>query len=146
MTSHIVGIHHIGLVVDDIKEMSRFYQEKLGFASESGIINEIKQKVYVNFLSLDGYRIELIQPTGENSPVYNFLCRGGKLNHICYISDDIEISTKYLRKEYGMVPVSSEYSASIKNCEVRFLAKPDGEVIELVQPFNSTDYFPSIEL
>ncbi|MBC8485939.1 MAG: VOC family protein [Bacteroidetes bacterium] len=145
MSSHIIGIHHIGLVVDNIIEMSKFYKEKLCYSSESGVINEAKQKVYVHFLTLGGYRIELIQPINEDSPVYRFLKKGGGLNHICYISDDIEISTQYLRKEHSMLPVSSEWSASIKNCKVKFLAKPDGEIIELMQPLDGTKYYPPID-
>jgi len=131
--SHIIGIHHIGIVVDNISSKSVIYQEKFGYKLESGIIHAVKQKVYVQFLNLDGYRIELIQPEGKDSPVYRFLQRGGGLNHICYESDDIEASVRYLRQEYGALPVSSERSTSIKNSRVAFLAKPNGEVIELVQ-------------
>ena len=142
-SSHIVGIHHLGIIVDDIWVKSNIYQEKFGYIAKSGVIHEVNQKVYIQFLDLGNYRIELIQPIGKDSPVLKFLSKGGWLNHICYESDDIEKSTLCLRKEYGMLPVSSGWSASIKNCKVRFLAKPDGEIIELVQPFEGTKYFPA---
>ena len=132
-SSHIVGIHHFGIVVDDIWAKSDIYQETFGYIAESEVIHEVNQKAYIQFLDLGGYRIELVQPIGKESPVSRFLSKGGWLNHICYESDDIEKSTLYLRKEYGMIPVSSGRSGSIENCKVSFLAKPDGEVIELVQ-------------
>jgi len=61
------------------------------------------------------------------------LQKGGGLNHVCYESDDIGASVHYLRQEYGALAVSSEGSMSIKDSRVAFLAKPNGEVIELVQ-------------
>ncbi len=142
--SHIVGIHHIGIVVDDIRTKSKIYQEKLGYVPESGIIHEVTQKVYVQFLILGNYRIELIQPVREESPVFKFLSTGGGLNHICYESDDIEMTKQFLRKEYGALCVSDEWSKSIKNCKVAFFAKSNGEVLEIIQPFKGTKYFTAL--
>ena len=115
----------------------------LEFKAESKIIYEYFQKVFVQFLNLNGFRIELIQPENDDSPVANFMKKGGLLNHICYESDDIEFSKVFFREKYGAICVSSEMSASIVNCKVAFFAKPDGEVIELVQPFEGTKYFSS---
>ena len=74
----------------------------------------------------------------------SFLIKGGKLNHICYESKNIEESISFLRKKHGMIPISFEWSASIENCRIGFLAKPNGEVVELIQPFEGFKYFSSI--
>jgi methylmalonyl-CoA/ethylmalonyl-CoA epimerase len=142
--SYIINVHHIGIVVDDVRKKSEIYQESFGFVPESGVIHEVNQQVYVQFLILLNFRIELIEPVDINSPVYKFLTKGGKINHICYESKNIEESISFLRKQHGMIPISFEWSASIENCRIGFLAKPNGEVVELIQPFEGFKYFSSI--
>lgn len=134
MESHLISIHHIGVVVSNIRTKSEFYVNKLGYRPESGIVHETNQQVLVQFLTFGNYRIELIQPVGEDSPVYRFLQKQGVINHLCYQTDDIDSSVLFFRKEYEAVLTSApEWSCSIDECRVAFLAKPDGEVIELVQ-------------
>lgn len=141
MSSSILRIHHIGIVVEDIEEKSAIFIEKFGYIPESKIMHEVAQKVYVQFLAFGGYRIELITPAEEISPVQRFLERGGGLHHICYESEDIKGSIAYLRKQYGAICISLKTSVSIRDCVVAFLARPDGEVIELVQLSNGNKYF-----
>ena len=141
-SNNIIGVHHVGIVVDDIQSQSNYYQQKLGYDAESGIINEVEQDVFVQFLIYDKFRIELIQPTNDNSPVSKFLKEGGGLNHICYLSNNIEKTTKYFRQECKALPISSKWSAAIKNCKVIFLGWPNGEVIEILQPLEEIQYFP----
>jgi methylmalonyl-CoA epimerase len=134
MESHIVGIHHIGIVVSDIQAKSDIYVNTFGYTPESDIIPENNQKVIVQFLSLGETRIELIQPMDEDSPVYKFLQKGGIINHICYETDDVDEAVKYLRKQYrAVLTYSVNWSESLEKCRYAFLAKPDGEVIELLQ-------------
>jgi len=132
--SHIAAVHHIGMVVSDIKTKVAFYSGSLGYKVESGIIHEPSQKVYVQFLALGNYRLELIQPEGEDSPVYRFLQNKGVINHLCYQTDDIEASISFFRKEYKAILTSGpEESESMDGCKIAFLARPDGEIIELVE-------------
>lgn len=132
--SHIVGIHHIGIVVEDIITASEKYMRIFGYKPESDVVEETSQKVLVRFFSFHDYHFELIQPLGKDSPVSSFLARKGKINHVCYLSDNLDESILYFRKEYGAILTSGpEQSRSVENCIFAFLAKPDGEVIELVQ-------------
>ena len=34
--------------------------------------------------------IELIEPISRNSPVFDFLSKGGGLHHLCFATDDID--------------------------------------------------------
>ena len=141
MDNNLIGIHHLGVVVDDIKDSSVTFVKTLGYLPESKIIFEKAQKVYVQFLTFNNFRVELIQPVDAKSPVYNFLKKGGFLNHICYESSDIEASKFFFKKKYGSVCVSCEMSESIIDCKVAFFAKPNGEIIEVIQPMNGIKYF-----
>jgi len=141
MDNHLIGIHHLGIVVDDLKSSSNTFINSLGYSAESKIIFEKTQKVYVQFLTFNNFRVELIEPEGTDSPIYNFLKKGGSLNHICYESTDIDATRIFFRKEYGAICVSYEMSQSIIDCKVAFFAKPNGEIIEVVQPINGLKYF-----
>ena len=134
MGSHLKAIHHVGIVVNNIQEKSEHYTDILDYKVQSEIVKEINQKVIVQFLVLGDSRIELIEPIGKTSPVYNFQQKGGIINHICYETNDIEASIIHLRKKYRTIltyPVS--WSTSLNNCKYAFLVSSDGEVIELVQ-------------
>ena len=48
--------------------------------------------------------IELLCPTGEDSPVYRFLKKNGEgLHHLSYRVEDIQESTKELREKGALV-------------------------------------------
>lgn len=144
LDSHIVGVHHVGHVVVDIQEKTKFFRDVLGYSAESALIHETNQKVFVRFLRLGEMRLELIAPAAEDSPVQRFLAKGGGLHHICYESDHLEASVAFFRKQ-GWVCTSRVASASIDNCEVAFLAKPESDLIELLEPRSGTRFLPGIE-
>ena len=105
----------------------------LGFEKETNILLEPPQKVYVQFLILNNYRIELLQPVDDTSPITNFMKKGGIINHLCYESNDIEKTVLYFRnniKSFQTVPITK--ASTLKDCYYTFFAKPSGEVIELI--------------
>jgi methylmalonyl-CoA/ethylmalonyl-CoA epimerase len=42
-------------------------------------------------------QIELVEPAGEDSPVFAFLKQGGGLHHLCYEVDDLELQIQQMR-------------------------------------------------
>jgi methylmalonyl-CoA epimerase len=133
LASNIIGVHHTGIAVKDIEAESKVYQNMLGFEKETNILLEPPQKVYVQFLILNNYRIELLQPVDDTSPITNFMKKGGIINHLCYESNDIEKTVLYFRnniKSFQTVPITK--ASTLKDCYYTFFAKPSGEVIELI--------------
>ena len=131
--SSIIGVHHTGIAVKDIEAESMVYQNTLGFEKETNILLEPPQKVYVQFLILNSYRVELLQPVDDTSPITNFMKRGGIINHLCYESNDIEKTILYFRnniKSFQTVPITK--ASTLEDCYYTFFAKPSGEVIELI--------------
>ena len=134
MESCITALHHVGTVVSNIDTASKEYTDLLGYRSEGEIVHERSQRVYVRFLRLGDHRIELIQPASEDSPVSAFLTKGGVLTHLCYETSDIEQSLAFLRKKYrAVVTCGITPSDSLENSVFAFVARPSGDVIELVQ-------------
>jgi methylmalonyl-CoA/ethylmalonyl-CoA epimerase len=58
--------------------------------SDLEVVSDETQNVTVGFVEINGVRIELIEPLGENSPVDASLEKGQRLVHLCYAVPDIE--------------------------------------------------------
>lgn len=81
-------LDHIGIAVKSIREVSPL--------SETTI--DPIQKVSVSFVLLNGIKLELIEPYGDNSPVTESLKKGVKILHLCYAVTDIESAINNCRK------------------------------------------------
>lgn len=83
-------INHIGIAVHNIDESLAFYRDTLGMEFEGTEVVE-EQKVKVAFLSVGESRIELLEPTSDDSPVAKFLEKNGEgTHHVAYEVADIE--------------------------------------------------------
>ena len=93
----IEGIEHIGIAVRSIEEARTFY-ESLGLIVAE--IEEVPQEgVRVAMIPCGHSRIELLEPTRDDSPVAKFLEKGGPgLHHLCLASDGIERDDSRLRR------------------------------------------------
>ena len=85
-------LHHTGVVVSDIKAHGEKYSSALGLSAKTEILHDPIQKVRVQFWGGEesDSLIELIEPTGEDSPVWRASRKGGGPEHLCYETADIE--------------------------------------------------------
>ncbi len=85
-------LHHTGIVVRDIKSYGEAYAATLGLSARTEIFYDPIQKVRVQFWGGGEAEslIELIEPAGEDSPVWRSCKKGGGLDHLCYETTDIE--------------------------------------------------------
>jgi methylmalonyl-CoA/ethylmalonyl-CoA epimerase len=81
------SLHHIGLAVKSIRETS----------PSSVPVAEESQGVWIAFIDIDGVRIELLEPRGEDSPIANSLRKGIKLLHLCYEVPSLEAALEACR-------------------------------------------------
>lgn len=84
-------IHHIGYLCKDIQEsISAFIA--LNYVLEKEVVFDEMRQVNICFLLNGTYRIELIAPVDETSPIYGLLKKYKNTPyHICYMVDDLEI-------------------------------------------------------
>ena len=82
-------INHIGVAVKSIDASAPFYRDVLGMHFEgTEVVTE--QKVKVAFFSVGESRIELLEPTADDSPVAKFLEKNGEgTHHVAYEVDDL---------------------------------------------------------
>jgi methylmalonyl-CoA/ethylmalonyl-CoA epimerase len=115
----IEGIDHIGIAVRSIEEARGFY-EALGLTVEA--IEDVSQEgVRVALIPCGGSRIELLQPTRDDSPVAKFLAkRGPGLHHVCLGSSDVHADDARLRA-LGFAVLRPEPTRGAGGCWVQFV-------------------------
>lgn len=130
----IRGMDHIGIAVTSIAEARRLY-EALGLEIEE-IEDVPSEGVRVAMIPCGGTRIELLEPTSEDSPIAGFLAkRGPGIHHVCLASDAVEEDDRRLRDE-GYQVLRPEPTAGAGGSRVQFVhpRSTGGVLLELAQP------------
>jgi len=127
-------INHLGIATKGIDEALKFWSEALGLENVHTEVVE-DQKVRVAMLPIGETRIELLEPTSEDSPISKFLVkRGGGIHHIAVEVDDIKASLAQLKAK-GMRLIDESPRIGAEGCLVAFVhpASAGGVLLELVQ-------------
>jgi methylmalonyl-CoA epimerase len=83
------GIHHVGVAVDDLQSAIETYERLLGATLEHRAAVP-EQGVEAASLLVGTGRVELLAPTGADTPVGRFLDRRGSgMHHVAYEVDDV---------------------------------------------------------
>lgn len=141
----IHGIDHIGIAVRSIEEARGLY-EAMGLAVAA--IEEVPaDKVRVAMIPCGASRIELLEPTSEDSPVARFLAkRGPGIHHLCLGSDDVRSEDARLRAR-ALKMVRPEPTQGAEGCLVQFIhpKSAGGVLIELSERPAESEHEPAIE-
>lgn len=127
-------INHLGIATKGIDDALKFWEDALGLENVHTETVE-DQKVRVAMLPLGESRIELLEPTSDDSPISKFLeKRGGGIHHIAVDVEDIASSLKIL-KEKGMRLIDESPRIGAEGCLVAFVhpSSANGVLLELVQ-------------
>lgn len=114
-------IDHIAIAVNDVEQAAKQYQNALGV--EKIIYETVESEgVKLAIIKLENGRIELMQPTRDDSPIKKFLEKKGEgLHHMALATDNIE----------------SEYQR-MEGCGIQFLGKirpgSEGTKITFIHP------------
>ena len=127
-------INHLGIATKGIDEALKFWGNALGLENIHTETVE-DQKVRVAMLPIGESRIELLEPTSEDSPITKFLeKRGGGIHHIAVEVENIEEALAKLKSE-GMRLIDETPRIGAENCLVAFVhpSSANGVLLELVQ-------------
>jgi len=127
-------INHLGIATKGIDEALKFWADSLGLENIHTEIVE-DQKVRVAMLPIGESRIELLEPTSDDSPISKFLeKRGGGIHHIAVETGDIEASLQRL-KDNGVRLIDQHPRIGAEGCLVAFVhpSSTGGVLLELVQ-------------
>jgi len=86
---NISHIEHIGIAVKDLQTAIPYYEEVLGLKCYN--IEEVaEQKVKTAFFKVGETKLELLEPTSEESPVAKFIEKKGEgVHHIAFRVDNV---------------------------------------------------------
>ena len=83
-------IDHIAIAVNDVEASAKIYQDALG-VSEIEFETVESEGVKIAIIPMENGRIELMQPTNDDSPIKKFLDKKGPgLHHMALETDNIE--------------------------------------------------------
>jgi len=110
-------LHHIGIVVENIQKSLGDLTKYLDFESTTVPSLVGSQKVNICFLKTNNVFLELIEPAEENSPISNFIKKGGGFHHLCFEVDDIHLELEKMKKNGAHIVVDA-----VKGFEERLTA------------------------
>lgn len=127
-------IEHIGIATPQIDAAAGFWRDALGLSALE--IEEVaEQQVRVLMLPIGETHVELLEPTGPESPIAKFLeKRGAGIHHIAVRVDDIRAALARLRK-HGARLIDDTPRVGAGGCLVAFIhpATAGGVLVELVE-------------
>jgi methylmalonyl-CoA epimerase len=129
-----VKIDHIGIAVKSLAEAMKVYEGAIGL-KVSGFDQVDDQGVRVAMLNIGDSRIELLEPTGPESPIQKFMTKRGEgIHHIAVRVDDIEQALEQL-KSSGIRLIDSVPRPGAHNTRTAFIhpSSTHGVLLELVE-------------
>ena len=127
-------IYHLGYAVEDIEAASRFYRENFGVEpTEPEVIEE--QGIIATMFRVGESMVELVQPTGPDTPVGRFLQRRGEgFHHVAYQVNDLEAALRDLRNS-GFEIIDEEPRVGVGGTKMAFVHPRStfGVLTELVE-------------
>jgi len=92
------NIDHLGIAVRSLEQSKAFYR-KLGL-SVMGEETVDQEKVRLAMVPVGESRLELLEPTSDDSPIARFLAKRGEgLHHIALQVDNLEATVEKLKRD-----------------------------------------------
>ncbi|HEY9488445.1 MAG TPA: methylmalonyl-CoA epimerase [Chryseosolibacter sp.] len=131
-------LEHIGIAVKDLKEANKLFAHLLG--TEHYKIEEVQSEgVRTSFFNIGGVKIELLEATGENSPIARFIDKKGEgIHHLAFEVRDINESLKKYA-DLGFEVIGQEPKKGADDKMIFFLhpKSTNGVLIELCEEIKS---------
>jgi len=127
-------IDHIGIAVKSLSDTVKIYENALGL-KVGGYDQVDEQGVRVAMLNVGESRLELLEPTGPQSPIEKFMAKRGEgIHHIALTVENIEETLEQL-KAAGVRLVDNEPRRGAHNTRTAFIhpSSTHGVLLELVQ-------------
>ncbi len=129
------AVNHIGIAVKSIDEKKEYY-EKVLQAKFDGIEEVAEQKVRVAFYRVGDVKLELLEPTSEESTIHKFIEKKGEgIHHIAYTVDDIQQRIDEL-KAGGIQMIDEKPRKGAHNMDIAFIHPKGsaGVLTEMCEP------------
>lgn len=125
----ITHIEHIGIAVKSIEEQLPYYEGVLGLKCYN-IETVEDQKVKTAFFKVGQTKIELLEPTSEDSTVAKFIEKKGEgIHHIAYATKDVNGALKEM-EDKGVRLIDQQSRPGAEGLRIAFIhPKSSGSVL-----------------
>jgi methylmalonyl-CoA/ethylmalonyl-CoA epimerase len=124
--------HHIGYACEGISDQLRHFQG-LGYQIEIPIFEDPLQMVRGCFMTLGPNRIELLQPTAPNAPLWPYLKKGIQMYHLAYLSPAFDRSLEELIGGGAMQVAKSQPAVAFQGRKISFLMLRNRLLVEIIE-------------
>lgn len=130
------NFNHIGVAVSNLKKALPLYQNLFGYKLIDNLYEDPIQKVNVCFLSSGKGReivIELVEPSGEDTPVSQWLARGIGAYHVCYDIEDMNKTLEDVLANRCIIVNKPVPAVAFAGRRVAWFYTPTRQLIEIVE-------------
>lgn len=128
--------HHVGVAVASIEKALPVYADVFGYRLLSGPFQDPIQRVSVCFLGAGESGeivIELVEPSGDNSPVTGVLSKGIGAYHVCYTVRELDSAIAYLRQHGCLILGNPVPAVAFGGRRIAWVLMPTRQLIELLE-------------
>lgn len=126
-------IDHVGIAVRSLEPSILRWRDAFGYRQATEIVVNTRQQVRVVFLEREGsLPVKLIEPTGEDSPVYAFVRRGGGLHHLCFRAASIAPELARLAALGMRVVAGPQPGEAFEDEPIAFVYAGEGLNVEII--------------
>lgn len=131
---NILGIEHVAIAVENADQPSELFGQILGIQNTGN--EEIRdQKVVTRIFDTGQGKVELLEVSGEDSPIAKFLeKRGQGMHHIAFRVENIEEALDHCRT-HGIQLIDEKYRIGAEGLKIAFLhpKSTSGVLVELCE-------------
>lgn len=129
-------IDHLGIAVQSIDEVLPYFENVLGLKCYN--VEEVAdQKVKTAFLKVGEVKLELLEPTSEESAIAKFLEKGGRgVHHVAFAVEDGVANALAECSDKGIRLIDAAPRGGAENMNIAFLHPKStaGILTELCEP------------
>ena len=132
----IIRMSHVGVAVKDLEKTLKLYEDVLGLRPEA--VKDMGRS-RLAFIPVGDDEIELIQPSGDDSMLSNFIKeRGEMVHHIALETDDIEAAMEHVKSK-GAIMLDEKPIVGAHEVRIAFFTLEGQEdiIFELVESKSS---------
>ncbi|MCU4166638.1 VOC family protein [Carboxylicivirga caseinilyticus] len=129
----MMKIDHIGIVVRSLEEGINQWKDNFGYSQMTKPTLNTRQKVNIVFMEKENsITIKLIEPSEDESPMFQFAKKGGGLHHLCFIVDELVQEIDILQNKGLFLISPPQPGEAFGNNNIAFLLGKNNLNIELI--------------
>jgi methylmalonyl-CoA/ethylmalonyl-CoA epimerase len=124
---------HVAIAVRSVEAAADRFCGLLGYTRKTIKVTNTRQKVNVLFLARPGsLDIKLIEPSEPESPLWDFVKKGGGLHHLAFKTGDVQAGCEEMMRRGARVTARPEPGEAFDDHLIAFLYLGMGLSVELI--------------